>query len=57
MKIFFQKLVGSAIRVEYRIDPKLIVGLRVQSNTGLWERSIKKELLEISTQIAQKGMS
>lgn len=57
LKVFVQKLVGKTIRVEYKVDSRLIVGLRVQSTSSLWERSIKKELLEISTQIAQKGMS
>lgn len=57
LTIFVQQLAQQKIRVAYALDKKLIVGLRVQSNALLWERSIRKELQEISTYIAQKGMS
>jgi len=57
MKKVLQRMTSKTIITSFALDPSLIVGLRTQSSTSLWERSIKKELSHISATIAQKGMS
>jgi ATP synthase F1 delta subunit len=39
----------------FDVDEQLIVGLRIEGKEHLWERSIRKELTDFSTIIAQKG--
>ena len=57
MKKLLQGMTNKNIVTDFAIDESLIVGLRAQSTISLWERSIKKELSDISTSIVQKGMS
>ncbi len=38
---------GMRIRPTYRLEPKLIAGIRMQSNTLGWEHSVRKQLREI----------
>ncbi len=57
MKNFLQGMTHKNIVADFALDQSLIVGLRVQSTISLWERSIKKELSDVSTTIVQKGMS
>jgi ATP synthase F1 delta subunit len=57
MKKLLQGMTNKTIVTSFSIDQSLIVGLRTQSMTSLWERSIRKELSHISATIAQKGMS
>lgn len=38
---------GMRIRPTYNIDPKLIAGIRMQSDTLGWEHSVRKQLREV----------
>lgn len=42
---------GKKILPKYRIDTKLIAGIRIQSNTLLWEYSVAKQLRIIEKEI------
>lgn len=44
LKQFLAVRTGDDIIYTYSVDPKLIAGVRMQSNTLLWEYSIKKSL-------------
>lgn len=54
-----KKLIDSMISARtittFELKSQLIVGLRIEGREHLWERSIRKELSEFSTLIAQKG--
>ncbi|MCK4265384.1 F0F1 ATP synthase subunit delta [Candidatus Babeliales bacterium] len=54
------KLIGflskSNIRTEFTLDKDLIVGLRIESPSFLWERSIRKELMKVGKTITIKGI-
>ncbi|HBS48065.1 TPA: hypothetical protein DEO28_02360 [Candidatus Dependentiae bacterium] len=45
------------VLTQFLVDPSLIVGLRMESLTLLWERSIRKELIEAKKIISKKGLS
>jgi ATP synthase F1 delta subunit len=53
---FIKSMTSSTPEVAFSIDQSLIVGLRIQSDCSLWERSIKKELVEMSTTLVRRGM-
>lgn len=42
---FLGRITGKQVLYEYRVDSSLIAGLRLQSDTLLWEHSVKKQLL------------
>lgn len=44
---FVENMSKKEIISDFIVDPKLICGLRIQSNTFLWERSIAKQLRDI----------
>lgn len=46
-----RNLTGSNIKPIFSVDPHLIAGIRAQSNTFLWESSIKKTLKAIKAQV------
>lgn len=45
---FLRRVTGKQVLYEYRVDAALIAGLRLQSDTLLWEHSVKKQLLSAS---------
>ncbi len=47
-----QKLNNSTIRTNFEVDENLIVGIRIEGSSFLWERSIKKELMKVSHTIS-----
>ena len=42
--IFLQNKTGHTIQYEYKIDPSLIAGIRMMSDTHLWEYSVAQQL-------------
>ncbi len=40
----------------FRVDPAILSGIRIQSQTRLWERSIEKELRTIYVNLTNQGM-
>ena len=44
VKQFLERVTGCDIIYEYKIDKSLIAGMRLQSETLLWEHSVKKNL-------------
>lgn len=44
---FLANKTGLSIIYDYKVDPKLIAGIRLQGDTFLWEHSIKKQLESI----------
>ncbi len=42
---FLKQATNKQIMYSYQVDPQLIAGLRLQSDTLLWEHSVKKQLL------------
>lgn len=44
---FLQKQSGKKIMYEEKIDQSLIAGIRLQSDTTLWEYSVKKQLSQL----------
>lgn len=51
-----QQLSNAKIRTRFLVNKRLIVGIRIESPSLLWERSIKKELLKVSQSIAKEGI-
>lgn len=51
IKDFFTKLSGQHVVVRYSIDPELIAGLRLQSDTLLWEYSIAQQLRKLKQEL------
>lgn len=47
VKIFIQNNTKHKIVTKFLVDEKLLIGLRIQSNDFLWERSIEKQLNDI----------
>ena len=47
VKIFIQNNTNRKIITKFLVDEKLLIGLRIQSNDFLWERSIEKQLNDI----------
>jgi F-type H+-transporting ATPase subunit delta len=41
---FLKRSVGDKVMYTYAVDPTLIAGLRMQSDTLLWEHSVKRQL-------------
>ncbi|MFH1644363.1 MAG: ATP synthase F1 subunit delta [bacterium] len=55
--LFIKNNVENKVLVKFLVDPKLIVGLRIQSNSFLWERSIEKQLNDIKKfMLSQAGL-
>ncbi|MBD3231849.1 hypothetical protein GF322_04270 [Candidatus Dependentiae bacterium] len=48
---FIKHIAKGDIITKFMIDKKLIAGLRIQSNTFLWERSIAKQLRDVKRSI------
>lgn len=44
---FLASITGQVIMYDYKIEKQLIVGLRLQSDTFLWEHSIQKDMRRI----------
>lgn len=51
---FIKKNVSQEIMVDFIIDPSLICGIKIKSNTLLWERSIAKQLKTIKLDALQR---
>lgn len=47
IKNFLARLTGCAIIYTYHIDKKLIAGIRLADETGLWEYSIARQLKQV----------
>lgn len=47
VKLFIKNNTKNKILIKFLVDEKLIIGLRIQSNDFLWERSIEKQLNDI----------
>lgn len=45
---FLARLTGRSIIYDYKVDTRLIAGIRLQSTTLLWEQSIRKQLQSIA---------
>jgi F0F1-type ATP synthase delta subunit len=56
VKSFFDGLVAKTVAYTYHVDSRLIAGIRLQSDTWLWEYSVNKQLRESKRQFA-KGIS
>jgi ATP synthase F1 delta subunit len=52
---FLARQTGDDIIYTYSRDASLIAGLRVQSQTILWEHSVRKQLRELALHMAPKG--
>jgi F-type H+-transporting ATPase subunit delta len=50
---FLKEQTEAIIIYKYEIDPDLIAGIRMQSNTLLWEYSIQKQLNALTHQLKQ----
>lgn len=50
---FLVRLTNHEIMSDYKIDKSLIAGIRLQSNTGIWEYSIRKQLAQMQQLIAR----
>lgn len=50
IKGFLEMLTGKKIISTHKVDPSLIAGIRAQSDTMLWEYSIRKQLNELQHQ-------
>lgn len=50
---FIMHKTGLKPRISYRINKKLIAGIRIASDTFLWERSIQRRLRELEIVLAQ----
>ncbi len=48
---FVKYIAKGGVITDFIVDEKLIAGLRIQSNTFLWERSIAKQLRDIKRSI------
>lgn len=46
---------SATIRCKFVVDSSLIVGIRIESNTFLWERSMRRKLRRMSQSILRKG--
>lgn len=53
LKQFLARQTGADIIYTYTINPTLIAGLRMQSNTHYWEYSIKQQLQKIKQTLTQ----
>ncbi len=53
---YLAKLTTENITTDFVVDPNLIMGIRIECATALWERSIRKVLLGISQSMIRKGM-
>jgi F-type H+-transporting ATPase subunit delta len=53
---FLAEKTGKTIGAEYAIDKTLIAGVRAQSDTLLWEQSIKKQLMAIRQSLVEQGV-
>lgn len=51
IKNFFIKLSGQSVVVRYRVNPSLIAGIRLQTETLLWERSIAQQLNKLKHEL------
>jgi F-type H+-transporting ATPase subunit delta len=48
---FVKSLASKDVISKFIIDPKLITGIRIQSDSFLWERSVSKQLREVKRSI------
>ena len=55
LKLFMERLSPNYIHLQFCIDPSLIVGVRIESNSLLWERSIRKTLLHMRQTVKKRG--
>jgi len=53
IKLFLARATGADIIYKYRVNPTLLAGLRMQSNTNYWEYSIKQQLQTIKQELTQ----
>lgn len=51
IKHFFTRLSGENVVVRYSVDPSLIAGIRLQTETLLWEYSIAKQLRKLKQEL------
>ncbi len=51
LKAFLVNKTGSDIIYEYNVDKSLIAGIRLQSETMIWEYSIRKQLNDVRLQL------
>jgi len=54
---FLKTLTSKEVLAYFIVEPSLIVGLRMEGFSMIWERSIRKELLEVEKNISKKGIS
>lgn len=47
IQLFLAHFTGKDIMYEYTVDPKLISGIRAQSNEHIWENSVQQKLRHI----------
>ena len=51
IKQFFENLSNKEVVVRQHVNPSLIAGIRLQTNTLLWEHSIAKQLRELKQKL------
>jgi len=51
VKCFFMQLSGQQAMINYKTDPRLIAGIRLQTQTHLWEYSIDQQLRKIKQEL------
>jgi len=51
IKTFFQKLSGQQVMIRHSVNPALIAGVRLQTETLLWEYSIAKQVRKIKQEL------
>lgn len=51
LKDFFAKKSGSLLVVQHYVDPSLVAGVRLQTETLLWEHSIAKQLRKLKQDV------
>lgn len=48
---FVKSLASGEVVIKFIVDPKLITGIRIQSDSFLWERSVSKQLRDVKRSI------
>lgn len=51
IKQFFTKLSGQHVQINFAVDPKLIAGIRLRTETLLWEYSIAQQLRKLKQEL------
>lgn len=57
VKQFIASQSDATLMTTFNVDPSLIIGIRIESMTFLWERSIKKILTKLHHSMVTKGLA